>query len=157
MSHRRINMPVEAELVVLSESSWKPPAVTGEADLENYLSQRFARTWYEVLVHGIKLRNRTITAPSVAEIKHILKVDGYRYTMGRGFANHPTEPLKPDHVVDAWSVRAQFLSWSPEDWRGFADTLGVPDVGLLSEEDFASWQELLKEAMVSAPSQWPSL
>ena len=150
MSHRKINIPVEAELVVLSQSSWDPLAVTGEADIENYLAQRFARAVYEA-------RKLGTVPPSVRDKRLILKKDAIRKAQGGDFPCQPARPLTPDHVVDAWSVRTQFLSWSPGDWRTFADTVGVPDIHLLSEEDFANWQELLKEAMVSPPSQWPSL
>jgi hypothetical protein len=63
-------------------------------------------------------------------------------------------PLRSNYTIDPWELRKQFLSWNPEDWKRFSETVGIL---ARSEKEFAEWQGLVSEAMVTPPSDWQSL
>lgn len=65
-----------------------------------------------------------------------------------------TRPVGSDYTIDPWELRKQFLLWDPKDWKRFSETVGIL---ARDEEEFAEWQRLLKEAMVTSPSDWQSL
>ena len=62
-----------------------------------------------------------------------------------------------DGPFDPWALREQFLSWPSENWGMFVEMAGDFGGFGLSQNSFAEWQQLLREALVRPAREWNTL
>jgi hypothetical protein len=58
---------------------------------------------------------------------------------------------------DPWKLRDEFLSCPPEEWKNFVEYTGHFGTFRLSKNDFAEWQQLIREALLLHPRDWKTL
>jgi hypothetical protein len=55
---------------------------------------------------------------------------------------------------DPWELRRDFLKWPPELWEGFVEMAGSLGTIRISQNGFAEWQAMLREALLRHPREW---
>jgi hypothetical protein len=58
---------------------------------------------------------------------------------------------------DPWQLRNEFLSWPPDEWKGFIAKAGNFGFSRISKEKFEQWQKLLREALARPAREWRAL
>jgi hypothetical protein len=74
-------------------------------------------------------------------------------------AQHRLIPVsrEPHGPFDPWELREEFLSCPPEYWEGFVEMAGDFGPFRISQDDFAEWQHLIREALLRHPREWEKL
>lgn len=104
-----------------------------------------------------------VTIPIVLEYREFpvkMKVVSLRdYLNDPGSAEHRSVPVsrEPHGPFDPWELREEFLSCPPEYWEGFVEMAGEVGLFRISQNDFAEWQHLIREALIRHPREWRKL